>query len=63
MRAALPYILAVLASYGVIYLATAFIYLDLDVIHWTLNDRAAAVVIGTVLAAFFLPLAAFGKWD
>ena len=51
MRAALPYILAVLASYVVVYLATAFIFLDLDVTRWTQDVRATAVAIGTFLAA------------
>ena len=51
MRAALPYSLAVLASYVVVYLATALILLDLDVTHWTQGERAFTVVIGTFLAA------------
>ena len=64
MRAALPYILAVLASCVVAYLATAFIFLDLDVTHWTQNGRAIAVAIGTFLAAFvFMTLALFREWE
>ena len=63
MRAALPYILAVLASYGVIYLATAFIFLDLDVTHWAVGVRAIAVASGTGLAFLCQPLIALRKWD
>ena len=64
MLAALPYILAVLASYGAIYLATAFIFLDLDVTHWAVGVRAIAVGIGTVLAtSIVLPLVVFREGD
>ena len=64
MRAALPYILAVLASYGVVYLATAFIFLDLDVTRWTQDVRTIAVGIGTVLAtSIVLPFVVFREGD